>query len=69
MSTHAPADIRGSAFGLLAATQSFGNLAASLVAGILWTVFSPSWAFTYLAFAMAVAFVILLVSGRQPAVA
>ena len=69
VATHAPAAIRGSAFGLLAATQSFGNLAASLVAGILWTVFSPSWAFTYLAFAMAVAFVILLVSGRQPAVA
>lgn len=68
VATHAPADIRGSAFGLLAATQSFGNLAASLVAGILWTALSPSWAFTYLAFAMVVAFVILLVSGRQSAV-
>lgn len=68
VATHAPADIRGSAFGLLAATQSFGNLAASLVAGILWTTVGPSWAFAYLALAMMVAFVILLVSGRHPAV-
>ena len=68
IATHAPADIRGSAFGLLAATQSFGNLAASLLAGILWTAVGPSWAFAYLAIAMAVAFVILLVSGRQSAV-
>lgn len=68
VATHAPAHIRGSAFGLLAATQSFGNLAASLVAGILWTALSPSWAFAYLALAMAIAFLILLVSGRQPAV-
>ncbi len=68
VATHAPADIRGSAFGLLAATQSFGYLAASLVAGILWTAFGPSWAFAYLAVAMVVAFVILLASGRQPTV-
>ena len=37
------------AFGLLAATQSFGNFAASAIAGILWTAFSPAWAFAYLA--------------------
>ena len=55
VATHAPTDIRGSAFGLLAATQSFGNLAASLVAGILWTAFSPTWAFAYLAAAMLIA--------------
>ena len=60
VATHAPAEIRGSAFGLLAATQSFGNLAASLVAGILWTALSPSWAFSYLAVAMAVALVTLV---------
>ena len=66
VATHAPADIRGSAFGLLAATQSFGNLAASLLAGILWTTLSASWAFTYLAVAMAVALVILIIFGRQP---
>ena len=53
IATYAPTDISGSAFGLLAATQSFGNLAASLGAGLLWTAFSPSSAFTYLAIWMA----------------
>lgn len=60
VTTHAPAEIRCSAFGLLAATKSFGNLAASLVAGILWTAVSPSWAFFYLPVAMAVALVTLV---------
>ncbi|MEJ7721848.1 MAG: hypothetical protein WKF58_16110 [Ilumatobacteraceae bacterium] len=32
VATHAPEHLGGSAFGLLAATQSFGNLAASAVA-------------------------------------
>jgi MFS family permease len=45
----APEEIRGSAFGLLAATQSFGNLAASAIAGALWTLASPRIAFLYLA--------------------
>lgn len=45
----APNEIRGSAFGLLAATQSFGNLAASAIAGALWTLASPRLAFLYLA--------------------
>lgn len=44
----APEGLRGSAFGTLAAVQSFGNLAASAVAGILWTVLSPAAAFGYL---------------------
>ena len=39
----------GSAFGLLAALQSAGNLAASVVAGVLWTAFSPTVAFVWLA--------------------
>ena len=45
----APNQIRGSAFGLLAAIQSFGNLAASAIAGALWTLASPRLAFLYLA--------------------
>jgi len=45
----APADIRGSAFGLLAAVQSFGNLAASGIAGLIWTLASPEAAFVYIA--------------------
>jgi predicted MFS family arabinose efflux permease len=45
----APADLRGSAFGLLATTQSFGNLVASGIAGLLWSLVSPTVAFVYLA--------------------
>ncbi|MGH2635301.1 MAG: MFS transporter [Actinomycetota bacterium] len=41
--------IRGSAFGVLAGIQSFGNVAASSVAGLLWTAASPEWAFTWAA--------------------
>src|SRR5215211_5544715 len=44
----APVELRGSAFGLLAAVQSFGNLAASAIAGLLWTLASPRVAFAYL---------------------
>jgi len=45
----APVELRGSAFGVLAAIQSFGNLAASAIAGALWTLVSPRAAFFYLA--------------------
>ena len=45
----APAQVRGSAFGLLAATQGFGQLVASSLAGLLWTAVSPVAAFAYLA--------------------
>lgn len=51
----APEHLRGSAFGLLAGIQSAGNLAASGIAGVLWTAVSPSAAFAYLATWMAVA--------------
>jgi MFS family permease len=55
----APAEIRGSAFGVLATVQAFGNVAASLVAGLLYMVASPSVAFIYLAVWMLVALVAL----------
>ena len=45
----APEKLRGSAFGHLAAMQSFGNLAASAIAGVLWSFVSPVAAFMYLA--------------------
>jgi hypothetical protein len=54
----APVELRGSAFGLLAAVQSFGNLAASAIAGLLWTFASPRVAFAYL-----VAWMVLAVPG------
>ena len=45
----APNDLRGSAFGLVAAVQAFANMAASALAGVLWTLISPEAAFLYLA--------------------
>jgi MFS family permease len=62
----APAQLRGSAFGLLAAIQSFGNLAASAIAGLLWTAASPQVAFVYLAGWMALS-LIALATARLPA--
>lgn len=56
----APEALRGSAFGLLAATQSLGNVAASAIAGILWTAISPTAAFVYITAWMLVAVVLLL---------
>jgi MFS family permease len=66
VAARAPSRIRGSAFGLLAALQSFGNLAASSVAGLLWTVVSAKAAFFYLAVWMVLAF-FLLARTRAPA--
>ncbi len=48
----APGEVVGSAFGLLSGVQSFGNFAASAVAGGIWTLISPRAAFAYLAFWM-----------------
>ena len=62
----APVDLRGSAFGLLAAVQSFGNLAASAVAGALWTLVSPRVAFLYLAAWMVVSVVALALTRHPP---
>jgi MFS family permease len=61
----APNEIRGSAFGLLAATQSFGNLAASAIAGLLWTLVSPRLAFLYLAAWMVVSLVALTLTRAR----
>ena len=61
----APNEIRGSAFGLLAATQSFGNLAASAIAGLLWTLVSPRVAFLYLAAWMIVSLVALTLTRAR----
>ena len=63
----APVELRGSAFGLLAAVQSFGNLAASAVAGLLWTLASPRVAFGYLMGWMVLALAGLLTARRSPA--
>jgi MFS family permease len=61
----APAQLRGSAFGLLATVQAIGNLAASTVAGILWTTTSPTIAFSYLTGWMGLALIGLTVTGLR----
>ncbi len=63
----APTELRGSAFGLLAAIQAAGNLAASAIAGILWTAVSPTAAFVYLAVWMALALVWMLHTAMRSA--
>lgn len=55
----APIELRGSAFGLLATVQAAGNLAASVIAGLLYTLASPTVAFAYLAIWMLIALVTL----------
>jgi MFS family permease len=65
----ASADLRGSAFGLLATVQSFGNIVASGIAGLLWTLVSPPVAFIYLAVWAAASTLVLvrLTRGRGEA--
>jgi MFS family permease len=60
----APPQLLGSAFGALATIQSFANLAASAVAGALWTLVSPRAAFLYLAGWAAVSVVALATVRR-----
>ncbi len=61
----APAEVRGSAFGALAAVQSFGSVCASAVAGLIWTLVSPAAAFGYLVLWMAAAVVAILWSRTK----
>ena len=62
VAAEAPQELRGSAFGLLATVQSAGNLLASSMAGLLWTLVSPSAAFTYLVAWMAAASIALVLA-------
>ena len=61
----APPHQRGSAFGLQATLQSAGNLAASAIAGALWTLISPTAAFLYAAAWMLLALAGLLLTNRR----
>lgn len=65
VATHAPDDLRGSAFRLLAGVQSLGNLAASAIAGILGTALSPTWAFAYLTAWMVIALIAFQLPGSR----
>jgi len=48
-----PEHLRSNGFGVLGLVQAFGDLGATLVAGVLWAVFSPTVAFGYAATWMA----------------
>jgi MFS family permease len=61
----APENIRGSAFGLLAAVQAFGNLVASSTAGLLYTLASPAAAFSFAVGAMIVSLVLLAAASMS----
>ena len=63
VATLSPKDLRGSSFGALAGIQSFGNLVASGLAGLLYTVVAPSAAFLFPAAAMVLAALALAWSG------
>jgi MFS family permease len=56
-----PAPLRSNGFGVLGLTQAFGDLGATVVAGVLWTLFSPTVAFAYAAAWMAAS----LLTGRM----
>lgn len=60
----APAEQRGSAFGLLAAIQSVGDLIASATVGLVWTLVSPGLAFVLAASVMGAAVVALVATSR-----
>jgi len=61
----APEQLRGSAFGLLATAQSLGNFVASSIAGLLWTLVSPTAAFLYAAGWMLVALAAFAAGARR----
>ncbi|MDQ6730462.1 MAG: MFS transporter [Actinomycetota bacterium] len=61
----APVELRGSAFGLQAGLQSAGNLVASIVAGVLWTLVSPAAAFLYAAAWMGISLIAMLLNRRR----
>lgn len=63
----APDTLRGSAFGLLATVQAGGNVAASAIAGLLYTITTPTVAFTYTAAWMLIALAGLTLTGRRQA--
>ena len=58
-----PDRLRGNGFGVLGLVQSFGDLGATLVAGLLWSLVSPLAAFVYAAAWMALAAVASLAPG------
>lgn len=63
-----PTAVRSQAFGVLGLTQSLGDIGATVVAGLLWSLVSPTVAFGYAAVWM-LASVLVLRLVRRPVVA
>jgi MFS family permease len=61
----APDTLRGSAFGLLATVQAGGNVAASTIAGLLYTITTPAVTFFYVAAWMLIALAGLAFTSRR----
>lgn len=56
-----PSTLRGSAYGLLAATNGIGDMIASATVGLVWSLFGPTLAFSLAASACAIGTLLLLV--------
>lgn len=65
VATMAPPELRGSAFGLLAAIQSAGDFTASAAVGLIWTIGSPAAAFTAAALVVALGGALSLVATAR----
>jgi MFS family permease len=65
VAARAPDGLRGSSFGVLAGIQSFGNLVASAVVGLLYTAVSSAAAFLFAGGAMVLALCALAVAVRR----
>lgn len=61
----APDTLRGSAFGMLSTIQASGNVAASAIAGLLYTLTTPTIAFSYTAAWMLIALAGLALPGLR----
>lgn len=62
-----PDRLRGNGFGVLGMIQSFGDLGASVLAGLIWATVSPTAAFLYVAAWMVASVAASVVSGGRPA--
>ncbi|GIU99944.1 MAG: hypothetical protein KatS3mg014_1560 [Actinomycetota bacterium] len=62
-----PDHLRGRAFGLIGVVDGVGDLASSLIVGLLWTVASPAWGFAYAAALSALGAAVLLPGLRGSA--
>jgi MFS family permease len=60
-----PTSVRGTAFGVLGTVNGIGDLASSVLVGVLWTAISPVAGFGYAAIAMALGALVLAVQQER----